>query len=137
MYFTDRLYSHKELPSVYKKKISQESKAAASKAAAMADKPAPGPAGSCDQGHRKEADENMGAALQTTTSGQDYMRGIQSILNSVEKEPFKLWRKEVSIYKTIYSFKPAGLVLVLRSFPIINIITAVCYTLIVINWYHR
>lgn len=128
MYFTDRLYSHKELPSVYKKKISQESKAAPSKAAATADKPAPGPAGSCDQGHRKEADGNMGATLQTTTSGQDYMRGIQSILNSVEKEPFKLWRKEVSIYKTINSLKPAGLVVVLRSFPIINIITTVCYT---------
>lgn len=86
----------------------------------MADKPGPGPAGSCDQGHWKEADGNMGATLQTTTSGQDYMRGIQSILNSVEKEPFKLWRKEVSIYKTINSLKPAGLVLVLRSFPIIN-----------------
>lgn len=138
MYFTDRLYSHKELPSVYKKKISEESKAAPSKAAPSkaavpADTPAPGPAGSGDQGHRKDADGNMGAVLQTTTSGQDYMRGIQSILNSVEKEPFKLWRKEVSIYKTINSLEPVGLVLALRPFLIIIIITAVCFTLIIIN----
>lgn len=92
MYFTDRLYSQRELPSDYKKKISEESKAA------PANKPTPVLDGSGDEGVKKEADKQvMGAALQTA-SGQDYMRGIQSILNSIEKEPLTLWRKEVSIY---------------------------------------
>lgn len=124
MYFTERL-SHKELPSDYKKKISEESKAAPSKPAVTADKPAPVPAESLGH-HRKEADEEiMGAALQTTAAGQDYMRGIQSILNSIEKEPLTLWRKEVSVYKTINS----GLGL--------NITTTFCYTLNIIDLYHR
>lgn len=62
------------------------------------------PAGPGDQDCRKEADEEiMGGALQTRGAGQDYMRGIQSILNSIEKEPLILWRKEVSVNKTISS----------------------------------
>lgn len=113
MYFTDRLYSQKEFPSDYKQKISEESKGAPS---IVPDMSAMVPAGSGDQE----------AALQTTAGGQDYMRGIQSILNSIEREPLTLWKKEVSVYKTINSLEPAGLVLVLQTFPIINIITTYC-----------
>lgn len=124
MYFTDRLYSQKEFPSDYKQKISEERKAAPS---IVPDKSAMVPAGSGDQG----------AALQTTAGGQDYMHGIQSILNSIEREPLTLWKKEVSVYKTINSLEPAGLVLVLQTFPIINIITTVSSTLIIRNLCHR
>lgn len=124
MYFTDNLYSQKEFPSDYKQKISEESKGVPSIAP---DKSDTVPAGSGD----------LGAALQTTAGGQDYMRGIQSILNSIEREPLTLWKKEVSVYETINSLEPAGLVLVLQTFPIINIITTVCSTLIISTLCHR
>lgn len=125
------------MPSDHKKKISEESKVAPGRPTVMADKPAPVPTRSGDQVPRKEADEQiMGAALQTTSAGQDYMRGIQSILNSVEKKPLTLWRKEVSNFKTINHLETAGLVLVRQTFLIINIST-VCYTWIFINLYHR
>lgn len=128
MYFTDRLYSHKELPSDYKKRISEESKAAPTKPLAMADRPAPVPARSGDQSHRKEADKQIiGDALQTTAAGQDYMRGIQSILNSIEKEPLTLWKKEVSVYKTSTLWNQLVWFFVLQTFPIINVITTVLY----------
>lgn len=120
VYFTDRLYSHKELPSDIKRKISEESTGAPSVAP--------------DKSATSEPDQ--GAALQTTSGGRDYMRGIQSILNSIEREPLRLWKKEVSVYKTISSLKSAGLVLVLQTFPIINITTSVCSTLIISNLYH-
>lgn len=94
MYFTDRLYSPKELPSDYKKKISEESKAVS------AEKPIPVLDGSSDEGFKKEEDKQVMEVALQTTAGQDYMRGIQSILNSIEKEPLTLWRKEVRVYKT-------------------------------------
>lgn len=122
MFFSDKHYPHKEVPSD-SKKISS------------ADKPAAVPSRSADQGRRKEADKQiMEAAFLTTAGGQDYMRGIQSILNSIEKEPLTLWRKEVSVYKK--SLEPAGLVLVLQTFPFINV-TTLCYALIIFSLYHR
>lgn len=65
----------------------------------MADKSSLLPAGSGGpQGQGIElSDQTIGSDLHTTTAGHDCMRGIQSILNSNEKDPLKLWKKHVSL----------------------------------------
>lgn len=40
--------------------------------------------------------------------------GFQSVLNSIEKDPLKLWRKEVRVYQTINGLEPASLVAMQR-----------------------
>lgn len=58
-----------------------------------------------------------GIGLPPTAAGQDHVTGLESILNSVEMEPFKLWKKEVGV-----SLEPASLVLVHQTFVTIHII---------------
>lgn len=95
VYFTDRVYSYKELPSEYKLKIVGESVKAV---AVAADALAAVPRGSDLQCLRHGlAELRIGTGLQTTAAGPVYARGIQSMLNSTEKDPLKRWEKEVSV----------------------------------------
>ncbi|TWW58334.1 Cilia- and flagella-associated protein 20 [Takifugu flavidus] len=97
VYFTDRLYSYQDLPKAFKVNISGQSQIVHSKNTGMADKSSPLPAGSGGpQGQGIELSKQpTGSDLQTSTAGHDCMRGIQSILNSTEKDPLKLWKKHV------------------------------------------
>lgn len=79
------------------------------------------PAGSGDQVHELDRPRTE-FGLPPPAAGQDHVRGLESMLNSVEKEPLKLWTKEVSVYKTINSLEPASLVVVHQTFPTIIII---------------
>uniref|UniRef100_A0A674P477 CFA20 domain-containing protein n=1 Tax=Takifugu rubripes TaxID=31033 RepID=A0A674P477_TAKRU len=99
VYFTDRLYSYQDLPKAFKVNISGQSQIVHSKNTGMADKSSPLPAGSGGpQGQGIELSKQpTGSGLQTSTAGHDCMRGIQSILNSTEKDPLKLWKKHVSL----------------------------------------
>lgn len=133
MYFTDRLYSNEELPNDYKVKVSEEGKTAPSINIVMADKSLLMPAESGDQVHDLDK-PRPGTGLPPTAAGQDLVRGLESILNSVEKEPLKLWKKEVSVYKTINSLEPASLVVVHQTFPTINIFF---YSLLIILLNHN
>lgn len=45
----------------------------------------------------------IGIALQTTATGEEYIRGFHTILNSIGWSPLKFWKQEVSIYETINS----------------------------------
>lgn len=81
----------------------------------MADKSLLMPAESGDQVHDLDK-PRPGTGPPPTAAGQDLMRGLESILNSVEKEPLKLWKKEVSVYKTINSLEPASLLVVHQHF---------------------
>lgn len=116
MYFTNRIYADKDLPKAFKVNISQESKRAPGKTAKTADKPPPVPAGSGDQERINELNKQIGAPLPTSVIGHNYIRGIQSVLNSVEKDPLRFWKKKVSVLKTMKSKKPASLVVVYRHF---------------------
>lgn len=100
MYFTNRIYADKDLPKAFKVNVSEESKRAAGKSAKTADKPPPVPAGSADQDRINMLNKQIGAPLPTSAVGHDYIRGIQSILNSVMKDPLEFWKKKVSVYKT-------------------------------------
>lgn len=98
MYFTDRFYSHDELPSDYKVNVSEENKTAASVNIVMADKLPRVPPDSGDQGHRKELHkQKIGTVLKTIPSGHDYIRGFLPILYSIGWSPLKFWKKEVSV----------------------------------------
>lgn len=105
MYFTDRFYSHEELPSDHKVNVSAEGKTAPSMNIVMADKLSQLPAGSGDPGHRKELNkQKIGTALKTTASGHDYIRGFLPILYSIGWSPLKFWKKEVSVFNCLRSF---------------------------------
>lgn len=78
----------------------------------MADKSSPLPAGSVGpQGQGIELSKQpIGSDLQTSTAGHDCMRGIQSILNSTEKDPLELWKKHVSLLKNYrFSCRPPNI----------------------------
>lgn len=45
----------------------------------------------------------IGIALQTTATGEEYIRGFHTILNSIGWSPLKFWKQEVSIYQTMNS----------------------------------
>lgn len=99
VYFTDRLYSYRDLPKAFKVNISGASQTVLGKNTGMADKSSPAPAGSeGPQGQGiEQSKQTEGSVLQTSAAGHDCMRGIQSILNSIEKDPLKLWKKNVSM----------------------------------------
>lgn len=128
VYFSDRVYSYQELPKAFKVNIAGESQAAASISTGMADKSSLVSTGlGGHQGPGIELNkQTIGTGLQTTTAGHDCMRGIQSILNSIEKDPLILWKKQVSVIKTNKSEKPVGLV-VHQTFSIVDIIAVVYY----------
>lgn len=124
MYFSDRLYTHKELPNNYKV---EENSAAPRVNTVMADGSMV-PEGSRSQGHRKgQSKQRIGSALQTTAAGHDYVHGFHTILYSMEESPLKFWKQEVSIYETVNSnqFK------LLTSLFIISVyfsLTRICIT---------
>lgn len=98
MYFTDRFYSHEELPNDYKVNVSEESKRAPSMNIVMGDKLSRVPVAAGDQGHRKKLNkQKVGIALKTSPSGHDYIRGFLPILYSIGWSPLKFWKKEVSV----------------------------------------
>lgn len=99
MYFTNRIYADKDLPKAFKVNVAEESKAAPGKTAKADDKPA----GSGDQDRINELNKEIGVPPPTCVA--DYIRGIQSMLNSVEKNPLRFWKKKVSVYKTTKSKK--------------------------------
>lgn len=123
VYFSDRIYSYQELPKAFKVNIAGESQAAASTNAGIADKSSMVSTGLGGlQGPGIDLNkQTIGTGLQTTTAGHDCMRGIQSILNSIEKDPLILWKKQVSVIKTKKSEKPVGLV-VHQTFSIITVV---------------
>lgn len=45
----------------------------------------------------------IGIALQTTATGEEYICGFHTILNSIGWSPLKFWKQEVSIYETMSS----------------------------------
>lgn len=56
------------------------------------------------QAHRGGLNKpKIGIALQTTATGEEYIRGFHTILNSIGWSPLKFWRQEVSIYETMNS----------------------------------
>lgn len=99
VYFTDRLYSYQDLPKAFKVNVSGQSQTVRSQNTGKADKASPLPAGSGGpEGQGIELSKQpIGSDLQTATAGHDCMRGIQSILNSTERDPLKLWKKHVSL----------------------------------------
>lgn len=97
VYFTNRIYADKDLPKAFKVNVVEESKATPGKTAKADDKPTR----SGDQDRINELNKQIGAPLPTSVA--DYIRGIQSVLNSVEKDPLRFWKKKVSVYKTIES----------------------------------
>lgn len=111
VYFTDRLYSNEELPNDYTVKVSEEGKLTPSITIVMADKSLLVPAG-LDQVYEGTG---IGTGLPPTAAGQDHVTGLESILNSAETEPFKLWKKEVGV--SLWS----ELVLMHQTFLTINI----------------
>lgn len=62
-----------------------------------------------------------GSLTAARSTGSKHRRGFHTILDSVEKEPLKIWQKEVSVY------------IVHQKLLTINIITIVDYTLRTIN----
>ena len=102
MYFSDRIYSNEELPSDYRVNISAERQTAASRGAGMAASSLQVPAGSGRQGHRKGMHQpRTGTGPQPTATGEEYICGFYTILNSTDREPLKFWATEVSVYKTM------------------------------------
>lgn len=100
MYFSDRLYTHKELPNDFKV---EENSAAPRVNTVMADVSMV-PERSHIQGQRKgPTKQRLGSALQTTASGHDYVHGFHTILYSMEGSPLKFWKQEVSVYETVNS----------------------------------
>lgn len=98
VYFSDRLYTHKELPNDYKV---EENKTAPRVNTVVADISML-PDGSAIQGFRKgKSKPRIGSALQTTAAGHDYVHGVHTILYSMEGSPLKCWKQEVSIYDAV------------------------------------
>ncbi|CAG03683.1 unnamed protein product, partial [Tetraodon nigroviridis] len=97
VYFTNRIYADKDLPKAFKVNVSEESKKVKTSKTAKTDDKAPPPelAGSGDQDRITELNKQMGTPLPTSVAGHDYIRGIQSILNSIDKDPLRFWRKKV------------------------------------------
>lgn len=99
--------------------ISEESKTVQpGRTAKTADKlpPPPGPGGSGDQERIHELNKQIGVPLPTSFVGHEYIRGIQSVLNSIEKDPLRFWKKKVSVYKTMKSKNAASLFGVFQNF---------------------
>lgn len=118
VYFTNRIYADKDLPKAFKVNVSEESKKVKTSKTAKTDDKAPPPelAGSGDQDRITELNKQMGTPLPTSVAGHDYIHGIQSILNSIDKDPLRFWRKKVSVHKTPKSNKAASLVLIFHRF---------------------
>lgn len=134
VYFSDRLYSNKELPEDFKVNISGENQPALStntvetaaetavettgETAEMSLRStlrSPVPAGSEHQGQREGLSKprtETGSPTPARSPGPEHRREFHTILDSVEKEPLKLWQKEVSIYKTLNLLQPASFVVV-------------------------
>lgn len=115
VYFSDRVYSYKELPSEYKLRIVGEGHTVPGVKAAMADTLPAVPSGSDHRGLRDGLTElRIATGLQTTAAGPVYARGIQSMLNSTEKDPLNRWEKEVKKPLTPRSItSPLSLILLL------------------------
>lgn len=111
VYFTNKIYADKDLPKAFKVNVSEESKTAKT-----SDKLPPVPPGSHDQGRIDELNKQLGLPLPTFVAGPEYIRGIQSILNSVMKDPLRFWRKTVSVSETMKSKKAASLVVEYQHF---------------------
>lgn len=93
MFFTDRLYSDRELPGDFKVNII-ERKTAAGTNTRMAEKSLV-PTGTGREGHGQGLrEQRAGPGPQTATKQSSH--GFHTILNSVEKSPLKLWKEEVS-----------------------------------------
>lgn len=101
VYFTDRLYSDQELPSDYR---AEENKTAPNLNTVMSDMSSAVPGGPGHLGHREALHKpTAGIALQTTASGEEYIGGLHTILNSIGHSPPKFWKQEVSIFETMNS----------------------------------
>lgn len=99
VYFTNRIYADKDLPKAFKVNVVEESKPTPGKTEKVDDKSTR----SDDQDRINELNKQIGAPL--PTSFTDYIRGIQSVLNSVEKDPLRFWKKKVSVFKTTKSLE--------------------------------
>uniref|UniRef100_H3D458 CFA20 domain-containing protein n=1 Tax=Tetraodon nigroviridis TaxID=99883 RepID=H3D458_TETNG len=93
VYFSDRVYSNDELPNEYKVNFSGAKQTEPSRAAAMADSSLLVPAGSGRQRRRGLHHLRTGTGLQPT--GEEYICGLYTILNSTDKEPLRFWATEV------------------------------------------
>lgn len=91
----------------FKVNISEESQPAPNtKTIEPAEKSSQVPTGSERQGRRTELSKprtEPGSPTPARTTGPEHKRGFHTILDSVEKEPLKLWQTEVSVYKTLNS----------------------------------
>lgn len=97
VYFSDRLYTQKELPNDYK----VEENSTAPRVNTVMAEVSMVPEGSRTQGYRKgQSKQRLGSALQTTAAGHDYVHGFHTILYSMEGSPLKFWKQEVSICET-------------------------------------
>lgn len=106
MYFSDRLYSHEELPFDFKLALSEMAHDIDKE---MADQPSGVPAGSEHQGHDSGYNEPRSEmSCQTTDAAQD----------CTEWSSLKLWDMEVSICKAGNTLFPVSLALY-PTFPII------------------
>lgn len=115
MYFSDRLYSNEELPQDFKLNVSEENE--------------PGPSTDTIRTAERSSQSQVAAVLvqpgqrerepsrpRTETSsptpaqstGPGHRGEFLTILDSVEKEPLKLWQKEVSVYKSLNFLQPAS-----------------------------
>uniref|UniRef100_A0A674N7K3 CFA20 domain-containing protein n=2 Tax=Takifugu rubripes TaxID=31033 RepID=A0A674N7K3_TAKRU len=92
VYFSDRLYTHKELPNDYK----VEENSTAPRVNTVVADVSMVPEGSRVQGYTKgQSKQRIGSALQTTAAGHDYVHGFHTILYSMEGSPLKFWKQEV------------------------------------------
>lgn len=97
VYFSDRLYAHKELPNDYKVEENSTAPRVNTVMAEVSMEPEGSRTQACKKGRSKQ---RIGSALQTTAAGHDYVHGFHTILYSMEGDPLKFWKQEVSIYET-------------------------------------
>lgn len=96
VYFADRLYTYEELPNDYK---------VVEKITSLVINPV------------------LPVSAEQHRPKKQKQPGFQSLLNSVEKNPLKLWRKVVSIYKIIHCLEPACLFV--RCFQLLSSLLSV------------
>lgn len=101
MYFSDRPYSNEELPKDFKVNVSGENQPAPStNTVETAEKSSAAAAVSKHRGHGKAPSKpttETGGPTPAQISGPESAHGFHTILDSVEKEPLKLWQKAVSV----------------------------------------
>lgn len=102
VYFSDRFYSHEELPSDYRVNVLGERPTAPSITIVKADVLPQAPAGSGLQSQRISSKPRPETGCRTPVSGEENVHGFQTVLHSIGWSPLQCWKK-VSVCETMNS----------------------------------